>query len=85
MFRRLFILLICTAAVFFGLKQYTADRAHRFILECLTAEEVNIIMDDSADPLAQDRIVNERWQCIYEKQSWVERIVLRALGPSVFD
>lgn len=85
MFRRLFILLICIATLLFGLKKYTADRTHRFIFECLTAEEMSIIMDDSADPLVQDRIVNERWQCIHDKQSWVERVVLRALGPNIFD
>ena len=61
MFRRLFLLVTCAALLIFGLKKYLADRVHRFIFKCLTAEETSIIMDDDVNSLVQDRIVNEGW------------------------
>ncbi|PZA17486.1 hypothetical protein DNK49_06395 [Azoarcus communis] len=85
MLRRVLIIFTFLMAILFSLKYYTAERAHRFIMECLTEEEISIIMDDSGDRDAQDQIVNKRWPCVFQRQSWVERIVLRAYGPGIFD
>lgn len=81
--RRVFVVVL----VFLLVKEVTAWRAHHFIMECLSPEQVDLVVtkriyDESVD--RQGKFVNGAIGCVAERQTYLEIIVSRVLGSFLF-
>lgn len=66
-------------------KELTAERARGFIKECLSQDEIEIILDEPGNKEKQFEITRRTLGCVREKQSWPERIVTKTMGNRLFD
>lgn len=80
-----FVVVILLSA--FLAKQITAERAHILIKECISQEEMEIILDESVDAgkEKQFEITKRALVCVHSKQTWLERLVTKMVGIHLFD
>ena len=82
----IFLVVIITALTLTA-KHVIATRAHNFIMECLSAEEVELILEESVTPLKKEKqleITKRALPCVRSKQNILEGVIFNALGGKLF-
>jgi hypothetical protein len=68
-------------------KEITAWRAHNFIMECLSAEQVDMVVSKEINQQSIDEqreFVGEAISCVQERQTYFEVVISEALGTFLF-
>lgn len=85
--RRVLYSLVLVMVGFFLIKEVTAKRAAVFIRDCMTPEEMTLILDESVGPIQKEQqleLTKGVLGCVSSKQTAVERMVTSYLGADLF-
>lgn len=85
--KKLIVLFLLIAIFSIVAKEIIAKRTHGFIMQCLSSEEVELILDESVTAATKEKqlqVTKRALVCVKGKQSVVENVIFNALGGKLF-